>query len=85
MRDCRSKNSVYSPILRCALHGVMFIKNIPSTIVESGTHPTGSAVLIIGGVAFSYRFSNTFVVLDLVPLVGLLLLVAIALGSSMYC
>ena len=64
---------------------MILIKNIPSTTVDSGTHATGSAVVTVCGLAFSHRFSNTFVVFDLVPLVGLLSLVAIDRGSSVHC
>lgn len=44
-RCCLSKNSAYSPMLWCALHGVILIRNMPSIIVASGPHPAGRAVL----------------------------------------
>ena len=53
--------------------------------VVSGIHPVGSEVEMIGGDAFSYRFSSTLVVFDLLPFMGLPSLVAIALGSTIHC
>ena len=69
----------------CALHGVMFIKNMPSMTTVSGIHPDFNDVVIILGVAAAYLFSRTVVVLDLLPLTGLPSIVAIALGSYRHC
>ena len=63
----------------------MFIRNIPSIITVSGIHPGFTVVESIGGLAFSYLFCSTVVMLDFVPFVGVPSMLAIALGSSMHC